>query len=55
MAVKIIGAIIGLLVLCAGIYYLKKESHDPESKKIYTVISVAGGVICAVCAVLIAL
>lgn len=36
MAVKIIGLIIGLLVLGAGIYYLAKEKHDPESKKIYS-------------------
>lgn len=30
MAVKIIGLIIGVLVLGAGIYYLAKEKHDPE-------------------------
>ena len=53
MAVKIIGLIIGILVLGAGIYYLSKEKHDPESKKIYTVISVIGGVVAAVCAVLL--
>ncbi len=53
MAVKIIGLIIGILVLGAGIYYLAKEKHDPESKKIYTVISVIGGVVAAVCAVLL--
>lgn len=48
MAVKIIGLIIGILVLCAGLYYLIKEKHDPESKKIYSIVSVIGGVICAV-------
>ena len=53
MAVKIIGLIIGILVLCAGLYYLVKEKHDPESRKIYTTVSVLGGVICAVCAVLL--
>ena len=53
MAVKIIGLIIGILVLGAGIYYLAKEKHDPESKKIYTTVSVVGGVIAAVCAVLL--
>ena len=36
MAVKIIGLIIGALVLGAGIYYLKSEGKDPESRKIYT-------------------
>ena len=55
MAVKIIGLIIGILVLCAGIYYLVKEKHDPESKKIYTIVSVFGGVIAAVCAALLLL
>ena len=55
MAVKIIGLIIGILVLGAGIYYLVKEKHDPESKKIYTIVSVVGGVIAAVCAALLLL
>ena len=55
MAVKIIGLIIGILVLCAGIYYLVKEKHDPESKKIYTIVSVVGGVIADVCAALLLL
>ena len=55
MAVKIIGLIIGILVLCSGIYYLVKEKHDPESKKIYTIVSVVGGVIAAVCAALLLL
>ena len=45
MIIKIIGLIIGALILTAGIYYLTKEKHDPESRKIYTVISVAGGII----------
>ena len=53
MAVKIIGLIIGILVLIAGIYYLTKEKHDPESRKIYTIISAIGGVITAACAVLL--
>ena len=53
MAVKIIGLIIGILVLCAGIYYLVKEKHDPESKQIYTVVSVIGGIVTAACAVLL--
>ena len=53
MAVKIIGLIIGILVLGAGIYYLTKEKHDPESRKIYTIVSVIGGIVAAVCAVLL--
>ena len=53
MAIKIIGLVIGILVLGAGIYYLAKEKHDPESKKIYSIVSVIGGVITAVCALLL--
>ena len=53
MVIKIIGLIIGVLVLGAGIYYLAKEKHDPESKKIYSIVSVIGGIVAAVCAVLL--
>ncbi len=52
MAVKIIGLIIGILVLGAGIYYLAKEKHDADSRKIYTVISVIGGILSVACAAL---
>lgn len=53
MAIRIIGLIIGILVLGAGIYYLVKEKHDPESRKIYAVVSVIGAVVAAVCAALL--
>ena len=53
MLTKIIGLIIGVLIFGAGIYYLVKEKHDPESKKIYTIVSVIGAVITVVCAVLL--
>lgn len=53
MAIKIIGLIIGILVLGAGVYYLIKEKHDPESKKIYTAVSAVGGAIALVCALLL--
>ena len=46
-------AIIGILVLAAGLYYLKAEKNDPESKKIYTVVSAVGAVIAVVCALLL--
>lgn len=46
-------AIIGILVLAAGLYYLKAEKNDPESKKIYTAVSAAGAVIAVVCALLL--
>lgn len=54
MAIRIIGLIIGILVLGAGIYYLVKEKHDPESRKIYTIVSVIGGIVTVVCALLLA-
>lgn len=53
MAVRIIGLLVGLLVLGAGIYYLAREKNDPESKKIYGIACLAGGAIAAVCAVLL--
>ena len=55
MVVKIIGLVIGLLVLGAGIYYLAKEKHDAESKRIYGVVSAVGAVIAVVCALLLIL
>ena len=53
MLIKIIGLVIGVLVLGAGIYYLSKGKEDPESRKIYTVVSIAGAVIAIVCALLL--
>ena len=48
MGIKIIGLVIGILVLGAGVYYLAKEKHDPESKKIYTVVSLVGAAVAVV-------
>lgn len=53
MAAKIIGLVVGLLVLAVGVYYLGNEKNDPESRKIYGVISTVGGVVAVVCALLI--
>lgn len=53
MAVKIIGLIIGILVLGAGIYYLVKEKHDSESKRIYSIISIIGAVITIACVLML--
>ena len=53
MITKIIGLIIGILVLAAGVYYLIKEKNDPESKKIYSVVSVIGGAVAVFCALLL--
>ena len=47
MIFNIIGLLIGIMVLGAGIYYLVKEKHDMESKKIYTITAVVGAVIIA--------
>ena len=55
MVIKIIGLIIGVLILFAGIYYLVKEKNDSESKKIYTIISIIGGLIAVVCVLLLIL
>ena len=45
MVIKIIAIVIGVLILSAGLYYLSKEKHGPESRKIYGVISAVGAVI----------
>ncbi len=55
MVIKVIGLIIGILVLAAGLYYLKSEGKDPESRKIYTVISVIGAAVAVVSGVLLLL
>ena len=55
MVLKLIGLIIGALILGAGIYYLAKEKADPESRKIYMTVSIIGGVITVVCALLLIL
>ena len=45
MIFNIIGLVIGLAVLIAGVFYLVKEKNDKESVKIYGTISAAGAVI----------
>lgn len=50
MIIKIAGLVIGILVLIAGLYYLAKEKKDPESRKIYGVLSAAGAIVAVVCA-----
>ncbi len=53
MIIKILGAVIGLLVLVAGIYYLVKEKNDKDSKKIYSIISIIGAVLLIVSVILL--
>ena len=47
MILGIIGSLIGAMVAGAGLYYLLKEKSDPESRRIYTVVTIAGVVIFA--------
>ena len=53
MVIKIIALIIGVLHLGAGLYYLSKEKHDPESRKIYGIVSAVGAVIAVAAAILL--
>ncbi len=41
----IIGLIIGILILAFGAYYLVKESHDADSRKIYGIATAVGVII----------
>lgn len=45
MVINVIGIIIGILVLCAGIFYGIKEKSDKESLKIYAITAVVGVII----------
>lgn len=45
MVIKIIAAIIGALILGAGLFYFVKEKNDKESRRIYTITSAIGGAI----------
>ncbi len=48
MIIKVIGMVIGVMLLVAGLYYLSKEKDDPESRKIYMIVSIVGLVVFAV-------
>ena len=45
MIFNIIGFVIGILILIAGIYYLVKEKADKESRKIYGITTATGAVV----------
>ena len=45
MVVRIGTIVVGALIFIAGLYYLIKEKNDPESKKIYSIVSVVGAII----------
>lgn len=54
MVVEIIGIVIGVLILGAGIYYLRKDGHDAESKKIYGITSGVGAAVTIISAIILA-
>lgn len=45
MVVNVIGIIIGILILFAGIFYGIKEKGDKESLKIYAITAVIGAIV----------
>lgn len=47
MIFNIVGLVIGIMILGAGVYYLLREKDDPESKKIYSIAAGIGAVIVA--------
>lgn len=47
MIKSIVGIVIGLALLAAGVFYLVKEKNDAESRKIYGTVCVVGAVIAA--------
>ncbi len=45
MIFNVIGFVIGILILIAGIYYFVKEKNDKESRKIYGITTAAGAAV----------
>ena len=45
MIVSIVGMLIGAAVAVFGLYYLIRERDDGESRRVYGIISGAGGVV----------
>lgn len=45
MILTIIALVIGVMILAGGMYNLRKEKNYPESKKIYLITTLIGGVI----------
>ena len=55
MMFTIIGAVIGVLVLVAGLYYLNQNKNDAESRKVYGITALISAVVAVVCIALTAL
>ncbi|MFV0529344.1 MAG: hypothetical protein ACK5MN_11580 [Lachnospiraceae bacterium] len=47
MIITIVGLVIGILILGAGILYSVKEKHDAEAVKMYRIAVIAGIIIIA--------
>ena len=45
MVLNIIGLLIGIAILVAGIYYMVQDKDDAESKKIYQITAAVGAII----------
>lgn len=45
MIINVVGIIIGILILCAGIFYGVKEKSDKESVKIYGITAIIGVIV----------
>jgi uncharacterized membrane protein len=45
---KMIGILIGLLLVIGGIYYLATNKNDAESKRIYGIASIIGVIVIVV-------
>lgn len=45
MVLNIIGLLIGIAILVAGIYYMVQDKDDTESKKIYQITAAVGAII----------
>ena len=48
MVLNIIGLLIGIAILVAGIYYMVQDKDDAESKKIYQITAAVGAIIVSV-------
>lgn len=45
MVITVVGLVIGVMILGAGLYFLAKNKNDAESRRIYGVIAAIGAVI----------
>ena len=48
MIFNVIALLVGILILGCGVYFLMKEKDDPESRKIYLVVTGIGVVVAVI-------